>query len=1248
MAQVGRVVSELMLVLECENRPHPAENRLFSRTLGRLLFTVFLPLLVAAVAMAQSPPQEAGTGRGLAIVQNSGYPELRVDGAAFFIHSAAFFYYRIPRDLWENSLDQHRELGINTIDLSIPWNWHEPREGQFDFDGSTNPRRDLRGLLRLIAEKGFRLIARPGPLIRNEWRHGGYPEWLLERPEYGMSATDRLDGRYPPLADRSAADAEDAARGWLENETHMKYARRWLEAVARELGPYSASGTLRVKVADEMRGEQEPEEKEVGGPLLFVQLDDTAAGGGTHTAGPGFWRYLGELRGMLEAGGLDVPCFLNTPQVRLPAADAGLSQPIALMGQWFLPADSQPGANGGEIRLTALDAANIEFTVELLKTQPAFAPVVIGYQAGWHAPAEDVRPAESPPANTLLSSRLLLAHGLKGLNYFPAQDSLAPAGYETPTSNRHYRWEGALDADANRQHRARALARNAQMLATWSELLAASHKRADFGLVYPPVQVPQQSPAHEAFGRVSATVKRLERLAHLAGFVSELVDADDQPIEQLLRHRVLFLPVLEQQDQGEMSEKAQQALTEYVRRGGTLVWFPARPTGRILAEMWRAAEASEPAQEPGGAARWRFGQGEVIEFTKDFYSWVLPEESFQQNRARFEAMWGIQTLHNFLKLAGVRPAVKRAPWGPGRSELIVTQLVSNDGTGVLGTRTGGRGLISVTNLDSDEAAEEALEFLSPRAGAPGRQEEYIKLPVSVPPRESLLLPLHYPLCSAAKLGQKCTDEVVAAGAELLRAEREGKTLELTFYTPARATILLQLERGPRRITLDEMKPEATWTEAKHRMAIVLLRGASPGFLRTVKVHLPYAPHVPEKPDPDKQGRRDYDYQVADAVRLPLGDSTSLASHPPLVLIEPQRDHKLLLQARNYDELGRDLDVRIEGEVRGSAGIGLDAGETRHVPVNLKVTRKSEPASNGGVEPTENLLRSELEVKSGRDRRTTPIFFATVEEEKVSHYRFDFDRDGWSEWVLENQGLRLMVSPEAGGRAVALVDKSSGVNLTTTVGALRDHFVAAGNSPGNSPRRARELSGLWNRAYRAAWVAEEKDTGLRLDYDAPDVSPAGAKLSKTVRLSGPDSVEVQYAVSLAAPRTAAERAGEIRERAFVAVNSVPVLVGGDRTTQFCWQEVLPGGLAADANDQKESARHCEPFVAGGGELVVPRHVKRLEVRTPGRIGLAVEWEVGRMTIDRKQFSALLRLNFPPLIPGGEAGRDTLRFRVLSAE
>ncbi len=206
----------------------------------------------AAAPKAPNPPV------GEQIVQVGGYPELHVDGKPFFIHSAAFFYYRLPRDMWEPMLDAYRRAGINTLDIYIPWNWHEPKPGEFDFDGNTNPRRDLRTLLSLIAQKGFRLIARPGPEILNEWRHGGYPGWLLDRPEYHMDPLDWIEGRYAPLDNLNPRDADAAAQGWLDNTTHMRYARLWMTAVAKELAPYSSHKLLRLKQNENAAGAARP------------------------------------------------------------------------------------------------------------------------------------------------------------------------------------------------------------------------------------------------------------------------------------------------------------------------------------------------------------------------------------------------------------------------------------------------------------------------------------------------------------------------------------------------------------------------------------------------------------------------------------------------------------------------------------------------------------------------------------------------------------------------------------------------------------------------------------------------------------------------------------------------------------------------------------------------------------------------------------------------------------------------------
>lgn len=1100
--------------------------------------------LLSLSAQAQNPAPPAAS-RGVEVVRAGGYPELRIDGKPFFVHSATFFYYRLPRDLWDSSLDRHRALGINTIDLLIPWNWHEPHDGVWDFDGHTNPRRDLRGLLQLLSEKGFKVIARPGPIIGGDWRHAGYPEWLLAQPEYAMNAASRRAGRAPPLAELAGRNPERAARTWMDNATHIERARRWLRAVAAELAPYGARRTLTVRAQSEKGGF---ESKPISGPLILVQVGD-ALPMGAPAGGSDLAQYRNTLREALVEGGLDALFFACGGSLKGSPAGMGTT------GEWF----PQPPARAGEAvvaTLTAQDAAEIEATVEGLKDQALLPPLLLGFQAGWPAPPDDVRPLEAHPASTLLASRLAIAHGARGVNYFPLQDTLTPAGYETPDANRHYRWDAALDVAGNEKPRSRFVARNASMLAVWGERLAATHERADFGIVLP----------GSAAGRHMA--EQVSRVTHLAGLSAEQVDVEAQPVDDLLRHALVILPSPAEP----LSEAAQRKLADYASRGGTLAVTGPRPAGQVLAELWKNRPDEAPRE---GLRSWSIGQGRVTE-APDFFTWVVIEEDFLQTRMRGEEAGAIQILQRLMNVAGVRPVIRRDPSGAATGELAISQLVSNEGTGPLGTRTGGAGFLMVTNLSADEAGEETIETLSPRSGARSADEP-ISLPVHIPARESLLLPLHVSLCVTAKPEDRCRDEVIAAGAELLDVRRDGRTLELTLYTPARATVLLRLAQQPRRVILEEFRPEAEWVVEKNELRVRLPRGAWPNFERVLRITLPYSPFLQEPPKEKGHGRDDYGYAVTDAVRLPIGDDVSLPTQPPLIVLDENRNGHVLMQGSNYDELGRTLDFRVEGPAQGSDGMALGGFETRQVVVDLKAAQGS-----NGDKAGEGLLHGDLEAKSGRDRRKTLLNFVSIPKDGAVVYQFDFDRDGTREWVLENKGLRLIVSPESGGRALALVDKDSGTSLLTSLGGIVDQF--GGEAPVAQ--------------YAGQWVTDEKGSTLKLVADDP-------RIEKTMLLDESGLV-VDYAWRVDSPESPGSLA---------IVNSLPV-TRGDAGTRLCWK----------AGEEAKTPETCEPF-ATGGIRDLPESVRRVEVREPGRPALALEWDTGRMRIEMKRFSALLRLEVP---------------------
>jgi Glycosyl hydrolases family 35 len=1225
---------------------------------------IWLGVLIGAIAVLSHasilpslPRQQAtisGRGaaqppRGVEIAEHGGYPELRVDGSPYFIHSAAFFYYRIPRDQWEQMLNRYISVGINTIDIYIPWNWHEPKEGEFDFDGHTNPRRDLRGLLALTAQVGLKLIARPGPEVLNEWRHGGYPAWLLERPEYKMDPRDFVEGRYAPLDDLNPRDAEAAARGWLDNSTHMTQAREWLGAVAKQLAPYSSHRTLRAP-ADGPEGSAH----DTSGPLLFVQLGDDFASGRSNQAGPDFWRYAGKLCEMLEAGGLDVPVFINPTDMRVSAAGSDSDPPIGVAGQWYLWPDGAP-SGPSERSLTARDAGEIEFLTEELKTQPAFPPVMIEYQAGWYAPADDDRPLKSFPQNTLLGSRLLIGNGIHGLNYFPLQDTFTPAGYSVPWANRSYRWDAALGPDGDAQPRLAAVLRNSRLLARWGSQLAASHKRADFGIVDPLGACPQELLTTPDTEHIRESVMRIERLGRLAMFSSELLDPEYQSTDQLLRDPLLLLPVFDPEEpQFQLSERAQRKLVEYVRRGGTLVVFPEEPAGDVIDELWESApDSGERASDAVVRGRWNFGDGEVIESSIDFFSWLALDRSLTENRAQFESGGATSVLSEFVLAARVRPTVRRSTQSQESDSLIVSEMVTNEGTGLLGERQGGRGFLSVTNLAGGDPVRAEFEILSPTASARGSADDYVPVRVVVPPGQSLLLPVEEPICFGNAASAPCADAVTAAGAEFLDARRQERTLELLFYVPARAEVRVRLAEQPSHVTLEETAVlESNWDAVSKELQVNIPRGAAPDFLRTLKIDLQHTPQVPERETPGKPQKpspKNLEYFVENAVRLPTSENAFLRTYPPLVVPGPGQSIRVVVRGENHDPAGdRDVEVSLPAPLQHSRGFLIPRGGTSMLAIQL---RSSEQEAIAGRASGDGLFHSTIELRSGQDRRSLPIAFLPSRPGHTSHYRYDFDRDGADEWVLENDKLRLVVSPESGGRAIALVDKSTGANLSTSVGLLGDKFSYTENAPDATEARARGRYGLSNRPYGAEWLSVEENPALKLAYKAPDVYPAGASIEKTVQFESADTLRVDYRVSLDPLVNNAGAPDQLQS--FVAVNSFPTADSPDSPPSLCWSgEAIARGPAVDSGSAAgEGDLHCEDYTPGGAIVRLPAGTAHVEARSAGRPTMAIEWDCAstcpQMTFEPKNFSALFRLVYPPLAPGAVRSEYTMRIRALGS-
>ena len=98
-----------------------------------------------------------------------------LNGKEFKVISGGIHYFRVVPEYWRDRLEKLKAMGCNTVETYVAWNLHEPRKGEFNFEGIL----DLRKFIKIAQEVGLWVIVRPSPYICAEWEFGGLPAWLI-------------------------------------------------------------------------------------------------------------------------------------------------------------------------------------------------------------------------------------------------------------------------------------------------------------------------------------------------------------------------------------------------------------------------------------------------------------------------------------------------------------------------------------------------------------------------------------------------------------------------------------------------------------------------------------------------------------------------------------------------------------------------------------------------------------------------------------------------------------------------------------------------------------------------------------------------------------------------------------------------------------------------------------------------------------------------------------------------------------
>ncbi|KAK1370335.1 Beta-galactosidase [Heracleum sosnowskyi] len=135
---------------------------------------ILLTLTAALLATSLVAVHAAGTDRPISYDERS----MIINGKRELVFSGSIHYPRTQPQMWPELFERAKAGGINCIQTYVFWNYHEPIQDQFQFEGNG----DIIKFFKVAHQHNLWVSLRVGPYIAAEWNQGGFPYWLREIP----------------------------------------------------------------------------------------------------------------------------------------------------------------------------------------------------------------------------------------------------------------------------------------------------------------------------------------------------------------------------------------------------------------------------------------------------------------------------------------------------------------------------------------------------------------------------------------------------------------------------------------------------------------------------------------------------------------------------------------------------------------------------------------------------------------------------------------------------------------------------------------------------------------------------------------------------------------------------------------------------------------------------------------------------------------------------------------------------------